>query len=52
MLRYLGYAFHLNTEKAAGFVCYLAVAMLGFLMEIDWVSYHTSTVTGEVCFAM
>lgn len=30
MLRYLGYAFHLNAGEAAGFVSYLAIAMLGF----------------------
>lgn len=33
MLGYLGYAFHLSTGKAAGFVSYPAMAMLGFLME-------------------
>lgn len=37
-LRYLGYAFHFNTGKAAGFVSYVAIAMLGVLMENDQVS--------------
>lgn len=50
MLRYLGYAFHLNTEKAAGFLFYLASAILGVLMENDQVSWYTSTVTREICF--
>lgn len=52
MLRYLGCAFHLNTEKAAEFLSYLAIAILGFLMENDQVSWYTSAVARGICFAM